>query len=111
MKIKINGKDVVFNPYDLKDSERFEKALDQMEKDEKAIQNIISKMQGSGKGMYVVVGKCIDMVKKFFITTTNIDVIDDCTDWLKVREMYDTFLKEVSKEKKKFAQFSSKRIH
>ena len=111
MKMKLNGKDIEFNIFDLTHAQRFEDALKEMEKDEKSIQSSLKKFQNGEIGVAVFLGKNIDMFKKFFKTITGVDVIGDCTDYIQAKKMYEDFLAEVKKDKQKFARFSTKRIH
>ena len=111
MKMKLNDKNIEFNIFDMNHAQRFEDALEEMEKDEKAIQLSLEKFQNGEIGVAVFLGKNIDMFKKFFQTTTGVDVVGDCTDYIKIKKMYDDFLTELKKDKQKFARFSSKRIN
>lgn len=111
MKTKINGKNISFNIYDMKDAKRYEDALKVLADDENEIKASVEKMEDEETSMYVFLEKQINMIKKFFVSTTGVDVIDDCTDLLAAREMYDQFLKAIKSDQKKIAQFSTKRIH
>lgn len=111
MKTKINGKNISFNIYDMKDAKRYEDALKVLADDENEIKASVEKMEDEETSMYVFLEKQINMIKKFFVSTTGVDVIDDCTDLLAAREMYDQFLKAIKSDQKKTAQFSTKRIH
>lgn len=111
MKTRINGKNISFNIYDMKDAKKYEEALKVLGEEEAAIKASVAKMEDGELGMYVFLEKWINMIKKFFISTTGVDVVGDCTDMFKANEMYDQFLKAIASDKKKFAQFSTKRIH
>lgn len=111
MKTKINGKNISFNMYDMKDAKKYEDALKVLSEDEKAIQSSVDKMEDEEISMFVFLEKQIDMIKRFFISTTGVDVIGDCTDLLAAREMYDQFLKAIKSDQKKIAPFSTQRIH
>ena len=111
MKTKINGKNISFNIYDMKDAKRYEDALKVLANDENEIKASVEKMEDEETSMYVFLEKQINMIKKFFISTTGVDVIGDCTDLLAAREMYDQFLKAIKSDQKKIAPFSTKRIH
>lgn len=111
MKTKINGKNISFNIYDMKDAKRYEDALKVLADDENEIKASVEKMEDEETSMYVFLEKQINMIKKFFISTTGVDVIGDCTDLLAAREMYDQFLKAIKSDQKKIAPFSTKRIH
>ena len=111
MKTKINGKNISFNIYDMKDAKRYEDALKVLANDENEIKASVEKMEDEETSVYVFLEKQINMIKKFFISTTGVDVIGDCTDLLAAREMYDQFLKAIKSDQKKIAPFSTKRIH
>ena len=111
MKTRINGKNISFNIYDMKDAKRYEDALKVLADDENEIKASVEKMEDEETSMYVFLEKQINMIKKFFISTTGVDVIGDCTDLLAAREMYDQFLKAIKSDQKKIAPFSTKRIH
>ena len=93
------------------DAKKYEDALKVLSEDEKAIQSSVDKMEDEEISMFVFLEKQIDMIKRFFISTTGVDVIGDCTDLLAAREMYDQFLKAIKSDQKKIAPFSTKRIH
>lgn len=95
----------------MKDAKRYEDALKVLADDENEIKASVEKMEDEETSMYVFLEKQINMIKKFFISTTGVDVIGDCTDLLAAREMYDQFLKAIKSDQKKIAPFSTKRIH
>ena len=111
MKTKINGKNISFNMYDMKDAKKYEDALKVLSEEEQAFQSSVAKMEDEEISMFVFLEKQINMIKKFFISTTGVDVIGDCTDLLAAREMYDQFLKAIKSDQKKIAPFSTKRIN
>lgn len=101
----INGKDIAFKISRKKDAANFETAVRNMQKKETEIQTMDKDSLGA------VLQALEDMFRHFFVTTTGVDVVGDCDDIEEMKDMYNTFLKEVEKQRKSFVSpFSPARI-
>lgn len=92
----INGKELNFNILKRSDAANYKKAIQEMEKKEQEIWKIDKDNLGA------VLEATEDMLRRFFITATGVDVVGDCDDIAEMSEMYGDFLREVMKQQKSF---------
>lgn len=101
----INGKEIDFSIANIEHARNMEKALRNMEKEENEIRNM-GEVQ-----MSVMLKKMIGVFQNFFSEATGVDVLEDCTDFVKAKEAYSDFLTEIKKQKEQvLAPFSLNRI-
>ena len=101
----INGKEIDFNIANIEHAQNMEKALRSMEKKENEIRNM-GEVQ-----MSVMLKKMIGVFQNFFSEATGVDVLGDCNDFVKAKEIYSDFLAEIAKQKEQvLAPFSLNRI-
>lgn len=98
--MQINGKEVDFRISRLEDAGRLELALRNMEATEKKIKG------NKTKSLTEALKSMLDMLRKFFVDATGIDVLEDCTDVVKAKDAYMEFLKDVEAQKASVITFS-----
>ena len=89
----INGKELDFKIFNLKDAGNMELALKEMEKKEKEIR------EGKDLSISSVIQTMLDLFRNFFKTATGVDVLEGCEDVLDAKQAYSDFLTEVSRQK------------
>lgn len=89
----INGKELDFKIFNLKDAGNMELALKEMEKKEKEIR------EGKDLSISSAMQTMLDLFRNFFKTATGVDVLEGCEDVLDAKQAYSDFLKEISRQK------------
>ena len=89
----INGNELDFKIFNLKDAGNMELALKEMEKKEKEIR------EGKDLSISSVIQTMLDLFRNFFKTATGVDVLEGCEDVLDAKQAYSDFLTEVSRQK------------
>lgn len=109
--MQINNMEVDFKISRLKDAAAFEQALQNMQAHEEEMKPEISKIGEGNASLTVVITELLDMMHRFFIDATGVDVLSGCEDVDEAVQAYQDFLVEVEKQKSiTLAAYSPDRI-